>query len=112
MHNPYRTETADEARHRRLDDFAAWQAETARAEMLSSADAATLRGMLTDHVAEEPATEAPARLGAFDAAHYRKRAARRHDEWREELDTLARAYVAALDREAVQLPLRLEGVAR
>lgn len=112
MSDPYASETAQEARQRRLNDFHDWQAEQARAEMLASGSAATIRALLADHVQEEPATDAPRHLDAFAAAHYRKRAERVHAEWRAELDTLARAYVAALDREAAQLPLALRGAVR
>lgn len=112
MSDPYRTETTAEARQRRLDDFAAWQAERDRAEMLANGSATTIRALLADHVQEEPATDAPRHLDTFAAAHYRKRAEWAHAAWRAELDTLARAYVAALDREAAQLPLTLAGGAR
>lgn len=112
MHDPYRTETAQEARERRLDDFAAWQAERDRAEMLASGSVATIREMLTEHVAEEPSTQPWLCLDASEAALFRQRAEVSHAEWRFRLDELARAYVRALDREGAPMPVKLLGIAR
>jgi hypothetical protein len=112
MTDPYTSETAAETRQRRLEDFAGWQAERERAEMLATGTAATIRALLAEHVAEEPSVQPWRCLDAFEAARFRKRAEIAHAEWRAELDTLARAYVAALDREAAQLPLTLRGAAR
>lgn len=83
--DPYRSETAAEARARKAAEYAEAEANAERRKLLAEGSAATIRALLSEHVAEEPlASRHPAE----------------HAAWRAELDTLARAYVAALDREA------------
>jgi len=71
--------------------------------------AATLRELLTKHVAEEPSRRIPPGL---DVAWYRRQVEQAFAAWLHRLDELSRAYVAALDREGAQMPLALRGVAR
>jgi hypothetical protein len=107
--DPYRSETRDEARARRIDDFNAAAEDAHRAAALAAASAAQLRDMLTEHAMEEPAVTRPRDWPDFAARAELKRQEARHAAWLAELDTLARAYVAALDREAAQLPLPIRG---
>lgn len=82
--DPYRSETAAEARAREAAEYAEAEADAERRKLLAGCSAATIRVLMSEHVAEEPlASRHPAE----------------HAAWRAELDTLARAYVAALDRE-------------